>query len=207
MTSLSFYLFGLALLCKEATIAQRLAPGYVIMASGDSIRGVIQLSSPTQQQFAVKFVPLSADRLLQLAPSDLRAYGYVHGHDTTRYVACPMQVGYPVRYSNGHTANDTSWLLLKQLITGPVQLYERYTANGTGRGSALSSRQYWVRKGSAVPVNTYWWNFPKDADAFFQDNAILAAQLRAKHYHAHDLKTVIKFYNRWLLSKVEVTPP
>jgi hypothetical protein len=208
MTSLPLYLLGLVLLCKQATMAQRLAPGYVITASGDSIRGAIRLSSPMQQQFEVKFVPLLlADRLLKLAPSDLRAYGYVYNHDTARYVACPMQVGYPVRRSNGYMANDTSWLLLKQLIAGPVQLYERYTAGNTGWGNSHSSRQYWIRKGSAVPVNTYWWNFSKDAAAFFQDNPMLAVHLRAKHYQARDLKPIIQLYNSWRLDQEKATTP
>lgn len=206
LVNLKLYLLGLGLLPGGTAAAQRLAPGYVIMISGDSIRGAIRLSSPFEQQLEVKFVPLTAERLVKLQPAQLRAYGYVQGHDTVRYAACPVQLGYPVQHRIGGLANDTTWILLKQLMAGPVQLYERYTASSGGRGNQ-SIRQYLLRKGKAVPINTYWWNFPKDAAAFFHDHPVLTTRLQARYYHARDLKTVVQLYNHWQLAATKAVGP
>ncbi|WP_375434257.1 hypothetical protein [uncultured Hymenobacter sp.] len=186
--------------------AQRLVPGYVILIAGDSLPGAIRLSSPIEQQREVKFVPLAANQLLKFSPEKVRAYGYMSAKDTVRYVACPVQLGYPVVYRTKvagqdntfieKTTNDTVWLLLKQVMAGPVQLYERYDSHN----GAPSLRQYFLRKGHNLPVNTYWWNFPKDAAVFFKDHSALTAQLQTKHYHARDLKTVVHMYNKWQLA-------
>lgn len=196
---------------SEAT-AQRLVPGYVLLTSGDSLPGAIRLSSPVEQQLEVKFIPLAANQLLKFPAGKVRAYGYVTGDDTVRYVACPVQLGYPVVYCSRiagqanafykTTTNDTVWLLLKQVLAGPVQLYERYDSQSSG---AYSLRQYFLRKGRSLPINTYWWNFPKDAASFFKDHPALTTQLQTKRYRARDLKTVVGLYNKWQLASVKPT--
>ena len=193
---------------ESGAAAQRMAPGYVLLTSGETLQGAIRLSSPIEQQQEVKFVSLAANQLLKFPALKVRAYGYVTGEDTVRYVACPVQVGYPVVYrtrvagqasaSHETTANDTVWLLLKQVMAGPVQLYERYD----NRSSTYSLRQYFLRKGRSLPVNTYWWNFPKDAATFFKDYPVLTTQLQTKQYRARDLKTVVRLYNNWQLASV-----
>lgn len=192
-------------------MAQRLVPGYVLLTSGDSLPGAIRLSSPVEQQLEVKFVPLAANQLLKFPATKVRAYGYITGNDTVRYIACPVQLGYPVVYRtrvagqgntfNETTTNDTIWLLLKQVMAGPVQLYERYDS----RSSSYSLRQYFLRKGHSLPINTYWWNFPKDAATFFKDHPALTTQLQTKRYRARDLKTVVRLYNKWQLASVKPT--
>lgn len=84
-------------------------------------------------------------------------------------------------------------------MAGPVQLYERYDS----RSGSHSLRQYFLRKGRNLPVNTYWWNFPKDAATFFKEYPALTARLRTKQYHARDLKTVVRLYNTWQLASAK----
>ncbi|MBC8082147.1 MAG: hypothetical protein H7Z21_02955 [Hymenobacter sp.] len=208
------YLLILSCLLGGSAVAQRLAAGYVVLTSGDTIRGAIRLSSPIEQQMEVKFIPLAANQLFRLTPAKLRSYEYVYGEDTVRYVACPIQLGYPVIYRTRvrgvllkNPVNDTVWLLLKQIMAGPVQLYERYDRGYGSRGSAQSMRQFFLRKGKSLPVNTYWWNFPKDAAAFFNDHPFLTTRLQTRRYHARDLKTVVQLYNDWQLSALKPPAP
>jgi hypothetical protein len=180
-------LFGLLAGCPVA--AQHLVAGYVVTAGGDSLRGAVRVArEPLDRQRQVRFVPLAdrdRDRLrLRLGPAQVRAYGYVRGLDTVRYVSVAMPTGpaglHPV--------------FLRQLVNGPVQLYERYVAL-SGRGTATSRREWLVGDARQGLVSTYWWNFDKNAAAFFRACPFLAADLQAGHYRARMLPLIVRRYN------------
>lgn len=167
------------------TTAQHLLAGYVVTASGDSLCGALRVSnSPLEQQRMLHFVPLAGNRRLSLRPAQARSYGYVQGSDTVRYVSFSLPTG----------VSGTSDLFLRQLVAGPVQLYERYVAT-TGRGTASVRCEWLVRRAHYLPVNTYWWNFGKEALAFFRACPVLTAELQAGRYRPRDLPLIVRVYN------------
>ncbi|GAB3856023.1 hypothetical protein GCM10028822_27780 [Hymenobacter terrigena] len=166
--------------------AQHLLSGYVVMVGGDSLRGALHVSgSPLEQQRLIRFVPLSGSVRLSLGPAQARAYGYVQGTDTVRYVSFSLPTG----------VAGTRELFLKQLEAGPVQLYERYETT-TGRGTASLRREWLLRPARQQLVNTYWWNFAKEAPAFFRACPGLAIDLQAGRYHPSDLRRIVRIYNQ-----------
>lgn len=111
---LTVVLASLASLGVESlAVAQRIVPGYVVLTSGESLQGAIRLSSPIEQQLEVRFIPLAANQVLKLPVTKVRAYGYVIGEDTVRYVACPVQLGYPVVFRSRVAGQSSA--SLKQL--------------------------------------------------------------------------------------------
>ena len=163
----------LLLAAGHPAAAQRLRAGYVVTTGGNSLRGAIRVGgAPVDRQQRVRFVPLAGTGHLRLSPAQARAYGYVLGPDTVRYVAfyAPQRPG------------GTEGLFLRQVVAGPVQLYERYVLT-VGRGGALTRREWLVCRGHQPPVNTYWWNFTKEAAAFFRGCPALTADLQAGRYY------------------------
>ncbi|WBA43992.1 hypothetical protein [Hymenobacter canadensis] len=140
---------------------------------------------PLDRQRLVRFVPLAGTSRRHLGPTHVRAYGYVLDPDTVRYVAFFLSSG-PV---------GTDGLFLKQVVDGPVQLYERYAANTAQRGTAITRREWLVRRGDQPPVNTYWWKFETDAAAFFRGCPALQADLQAGRYQPRDLERIVRAYN------------
>ena len=180
------FLFGCLLLTAgHPTAAQHLRAGYVVTAGGDSLRGAIRVGgAPLDRQQRVRFVPLAGTGRLRLGPAQARAYGYVLGPDTVRYVAfnAPQRPG------------ETEGVFLRQVVAGPVQLYERYVLT-EGRSAAPTRREWLVCRGHQPPVNTYWWNFKKEAGAFFRGCPALTADLQAGRYHSRDLERMVRAYN------------
>lgn len=168
-------LVGALLLLNFSCLAQCLWPAYVVMHSGDSINGAIRLSPMHQQQARIKFVPLPGATQLVLRPEEVRSYGYIKGIDTVRYLACSFPMGTVSSYTklvnrqhqvvNG-MANLVMRLFLRQLVAGSAQLYERNVVNG-GQGASASRRELLLSRRGQPIVNTYWWNFPKNAASFY----------------------------------------
>ena len=130
MRRLLWWLFLLGL-APTAALGQRVCPGYVVLADGDSLRGAVRLTSDFEQQQFVKFIPLAADKMLRLTDEQVVVYGYVRGPDTVYYRNCgPALVAVPVVLASGRAAAmfPVSRLrlgsLLRLLQTGWVQVYE-----------------------------------------------------------------------------------
>ena len=109
------FFLGFGLLAAGASRGQAIAPGYVVTAGRDSLRGGVALHSDATQQRTVDFIPAQGNQRLQLDAAQLSAYGYVNRQDTVRYVALPLMV-------NGETGR-TDRIFLRQLVAGPVEVY------------------------------------------------------------------------------------
>ena len=203
------FLLVLALLC-QAGHGQALVPGYIVTTEQDSLRGAICRHDELAQQVGVDFVPLNGTQRRWLDAHQVKAYGYVHRGDTVRYVAVVL--------NQGASHGEASCIFLRQLVAGPVELYEyRYTPLpaigclpesmvGHSLFPALSLRSARFGSGHALVLyqstrNTTtevtWWNFPTDAAAYFADYPALAADLQAKHYRRRGIPQVVKRYNAW----------
>ncbi|TPG64486.1 hypothetical protein EAH73_15025 [Hymenobacter nivis] len=191
------------LLPVAAARAQRVCPGYVVLANGDSLRGAVRLTSDFEQQQFVKFIPLDAPtaKPLRLTDAEVLAYGYVRGPDTVRYRNCgPELSSAPVVLAAGQRAAlfPISRLrlgsLLKVLQAGRVQVYEQYMPV---RGGNSFFRDVLLRTGTGSFVGTYWWNFRPRAAEYFADCPALADDLRAGRYPPRALPQVVRRYNAW----------
>lgn len=197
-------LAGAFWLLAFACPAQHLWPGYAVLLNGDSVRGAVRVNSAQQEQSRVRFVPLAGAARLLLRPEAVRAYGYVTNSDTVRYVACSFPIGTVPSYTrlvNGQRqvvhemATLVRRLFLRELVAGPVRLYECNVLN-EGRGTSMSRRELLLARRGQPLVNTYWWNFSKNAAAYFGDDTALAADLQHGRYHSRDLLQVVHRYNQ-----------
>ena len=185
-----------------AARAQRLCPGYVVLASGDSLRGAVHLTSDFEQQQFVKFIPLAQAKPVRLTDAEVVAYGYIRGTDTVRYRNCgPELSSVPVVLAASRSAAALFPIsrlrlgsLLRVLQTGRVQVYERYMPV---RGGNSFFRDVLLRTGTGAFVGTYWWNFRPRAAEYFADCPELAADLRAGRYPPRTLPAVAHRYNAW----------
>lgn len=190
-------------LLPAAARAQRVCPGYVVLANGDSLRGAVHLTSDFEQQQFVKFIPLHAAtaKPLRLTDGEVVAYGYVRGPDTVRYRNCgPELASVPVVLASGQQGAlfPLSRLrlgsLLRVLQAGRVQAYEQYMPI---RGGNSFFRDVLLRTGTGSFVGTYWWNFRPRAAEYFADCSALADDLRAGRYPPRALPQVVRRYNAW----------
>lgn len=193
-------------LLPPAAPAQRVCPGYVVLANGDSLRGAVHLTSDFEQQQFVKFIPLASPdaKPLRLTDEEVVAYGYVRGPDTVRYRNCgPALASVPVVLATGRSAAlfPISRLrlgsLLRVLQAGRVQVYEQYMPI---RGGNSFFRNVLLRTGTGAFVGTYWWNFRPRAAEYFADCPELVADLRAGRYPPRALPQVARRYNAWYQS-------
>ncbi|MDB5234662.1 MAG: hypothetical protein JWR44_1655 [Hymenobacter sp.] len=201
---LSSALAAALLLLGCSCSAQHLWPGYAVMLNGDSVLGAVRVSSAQQQQSHIRFVPLSGTMLLLLRPEEVRAYGYIKSNDTVRYISCSFPVGTVSSYTklvNGQRqvvhgmATLVMRLFLRELVAGPVRLYERNVINGS-RSTSSGRRELLLARQGQPMVNTYWWNFSKNAAAFFNDDTVLATDLQHGRYRPRDLPQIVQRYNR-----------
>jgi hypothetical protein len=100
---------------------QSSVPGYVVTAGQDSIRGVVFIQDDFAQQAQVDFIPLQGNQRLVLNAFQLKAYGYIRKQDTVRYVAIALNYG--------KKSGVTNRIFLRQLVAGPVELYQYYYNN------------------------------------------------------------------------------
>lgn len=185
-----------------AARAQRVCPGYVVLANGDSLRGAVHLTSDFEQQQFVKFIPLTQTKPVRLTDAEVVAYGYVRGTDTVRYRNCgPELASVPVVLAASRSAAALFPIsrlrlgsLLRVLQAGRVQVYERYMPV---RGGNSFFRDVLLRTGTGAFVGTYWWNFRPRAAEYFADCPALAADLRAGRYPPRTLPAVAHRYNAW----------
>ena len=189
---------------------QALVPGYVVTTEQDSLRGAICLRDEFQQQLGVDFVLLNGTQRRWLDAHQVKAYGYVHRGDTVRYVAVALNQSPAQAGARG--------IFLRQLVAGPVELYEYHYMPLPPPGSlpvrgaqpplfpALSVRS--ARFGSGRSLVLYqsarttttevtWWDFPTDAAAYFADYSALATDLQANYYRPRSILQVVKRYNAW----------
>ena len=111
------------LLASRAGHAQHTVPGYVVTAGQDSLRGVVVLHDDLAQQARVDFIPLRGNQRLSLMAAEVRAYGYIHKQDTVRYVAISLNYG--------PRSGAVRRVFLRQLVAGPVELYQYYFSGPT----------------------------------------------------------------------------
>lgn len=108
-------------LISLAAVGQAPVPGYVVTAGQDSLRGAIHVQDDYAQQGRVDFVPLQGNQRLLLDAYQVKSYGYIRKQDTVRYVSVPMRFD--------PRSDKAGRLFLRQLASGPVELYQYYFSN------------------------------------------------------------------------------
>ncbi|MCI1188453.1 hypothetical protein MON38_13575 [Hymenobacter sp. DH14] len=120
------------LLAGRAAFGQNIAPGYIITAGQDSLRGAIVLHDATAQQRQVDFITAQGSQRQLLDARTLKAYGYTTEQDTVRYIAVTMNLG--------RTGSTPEALFLRQLVSGPAELYQyRYLRSYNERQGRMAA--------------------------------------------------------------------
>ena len=138
----------LLLLAGRAGYSQKIVPGYIVTAGQDSLRGAIAIHDDEVQQKQVDFITAQGNQRQLLDARAVRAYGYTTDKDTVRYVAVSMNLG--------RTKDKTEQLFLRQLIGGPVGLFQyRYSRGYSAQPSRISTEVIQVPTTSSSGKTTY----------------------------------------------------
>ena len=128
--------FLLALLLASQTgYGQNIVPGYVVTAGQDSLRGAVVVRDDLARQARVEFITLQGNQRLSLTAVEIKAYGYVTKWDTARYVAISLNYG----------SGAAKRVFLRQLVAGPVELYQYYYSPANNTTATLASGTPLVR--------------------------------------------------------------
>ena len=128
--------FLLALLLASQTgHGQNIVPGYVVTAGHDSLRGAVVVHDDLARQARVEFITLQGNQRLSLTAVEIKAYGYVTKRDTARYVAISLNYG----------SGAAKRVFLRQLVAGPVELYQYYYSPASSTTAPLASGTPLVR--------------------------------------------------------------
>ncbi len=167
--------------------AQRM-DGYVILKSGDTLRGKIKVSEGMfihKMYDRVVFFSQSEEKKEYL-PEDL--LGYQVGKETYRVR--------PVRVSRKKVVG----IILKEIINGYCSLYESYgvtrmnTMNGVG--STWPQKSYYLyREGETAHPYSYY-NLRHGLDSYFDDHEALLLDIKNKKYRKEDIRDIVLCYNR-----------
>lgn len=120
---------GLVLAAPRAGYAQSdFESGYIITASGDTTRGLIDNLRWQRAPDRVRFAETDAERIETLGLSDIAGFGvgeYVYERHVLKVDQRPVERSKP--YPSGDVMRRDT-LFLRRLATGPLTLYSSYTA-------------------------------------------------------------------------------
>lgn len=178
--------FSLLLLFTAFTITSLHAElvyktGYVVLISGDSVKGDIRVNTkkelPLYQKVAVK----QGESTKTYKPEQVKEYGF----ESTLFVARKV---------------DGEMQFLKVISSGHVNLYELQFE--VQRGDALIvESEYYIEKndGTAELQKAKSGKFKKTVAELMNDNAELVARVESsdKKYEIAEMKQVCEEYNSW----------
>jgi hypothetical protein len=157
-------------------------PGYVLLTTGDSVKGDIRVNPKKElanfQKVAVKI----GETTKTYKPEQVKEYAF----ETTKFVARKV---------------DGEMQFLKVIASGRINLYELQFEVQRGNEIAVDS-DYYIEKNdgsNADPQKVKSGKFKKMVAEMMADNADLVARVQNedKKYEIADMQSVVEEYNTW----------
>ncbi len=156
--------------------------GYVILTTGDSVKGDIHVNTKKELDLFSKVSLKSATATKTYHPEQVKEYGFETEHFVARKVDGEMQ-------------------FLKVISSGRINLYELQYEEQRGSDIVVDS-DYYIEKndgGTAEPEKIKSNKFKKTVSEMMSDNSDLVARVQGddKKYEIADMQSVVDEYNSW----------
>ena len=153
--------------------------GYVLLASGDTVKGEIKVNPKKEFDFYSKvMVKKSEDEKKTFNPTKAKEFCF----DETRFVS---------RQVDGENS------FVKCLSLGAINLYEYQYEMQNGNSIVYRSEYYIEKSNAAGMVRVKSGHFRKIVDEYMSDNADLVKDVKDKKYEFEQLTEVVQTYNSW----------
>jgi hypothetical protein len=179
-----FTLVALVFMAGLTAVAQTtFTKGYVVMASGDTIRGEIK-HNPKKEfaQFSKVTIKLSETETKTLKAEKVKLYSYGATTFISRLV-------------------DGEQVFMKRISEGAIDLYEWQYEAYRGNEVVIRSDFYLEKEGEAEPVRVKEGKFTKQVAEIMSDNEDIVKELEEKKYNYENISEVVDNYNQWAKQK------
>ncbi|HEV7231860.1 MAG TPA: hypothetical protein VGO45_11055 [Bacteroidia bacterium] len=154
--------------------------GYVLLASGDTVKGEIKVNPKKEFDFYSKvMVKKSEDEKKTFNPAKVKEFCF----DETRFVS---------RQVEGENS------FVKCLALGAVNLYEHQYEWQSGNSIVYKSEFFIEKANSSEMVRVKSGHFRKIVEQYMGDNAGLLKDVQDKKYDFDQLAEVVQAYNTWV---------
>jgi hypothetical protein len=155
--------------------------GYIILNSGDSVRGDIKVNTKKELSLFQKISLKQGDAIKNYKPGQVKEYGF----ESTRFLAKKV---------------DGEMQFLKVLSAGRINLYEFQFEMQHG-SDIVVEKEYYIEKndGTGELQKAKSGKFKKTVAELMADNATLVARVQSdnKKYEIADMQSVVDEYNEW----------
>lgn len=178
--------FSLLFLFSACTISSLHAElvyksGYVVLISGDSVKGDIRVNTKKELTMFQKVAVKMGETTKTYKPEQVKEYGYESTHFVSRKVDGEMQ-------------------FMKVLSEGRINLYEWQFEIQRGNDLVVDS-EYYIEKndGSSEMQKAKTGKFKKTVSDLMSDNVELVARVQSedKKYEIAEMTKVVSEYNTW----------
>ena len=171
-------------------LAQQRLAGYVVLNSGDTLRGVFRLPAARYLlHHEIVFGPdATLDEKYKLFPEEVKSF----------------TLGEEVYESRTIRSDHTTKKFLKIVVQGYCTLFEYQYAAKNSRGMVGQPvRQYYAQKMNQLLHALDFTRLRKGKDTYFADNIGLMADIRHGVYKKSDIPEIVKRYNREYIHSTE----
>jgi hypothetical protein len=180
-------IFSLLLIFTAGTFASLHAAlvykaGYVLLTTGDSVKGDIRVNTTKELTMFQKVAVKIGDATKTYKPEQVKEYSY----ETTKFVARKV---------------DGEMQFLKVISSGRINLYELQFEVQRGNDLVVDS-DYYIEKNdgsNAEPQKVKANKFKKTVAEMMSDNTELVSRVQGddKKYEIDDMAKVVEEYNTW----------
>lgn len=177
-------LASFALLANYAAAQVTFTPGYVVLNTGDTIKGEIK-NNPKKQfdLFSKVLVKLDEERRKTYKADKVKSYTF---EDNT-FIAKKM---------------DGEMVFMKRISEGAIDLYEfQYEWINAKNETEIRSEYYVEKEGTEEPVRIKSGRFRKQIAEIMSDNEEIVKELEDNKYDVENLAEVVENYNKWAKGK------
>lgn len=185
-----------------STISGKVYDGFVIIASGDTLQGKVQMLSPTLNQVKIKFIDESGKKQLYKA-KELQAYAFqVKVWDHTKKESIYKWIHYtkktveipPIPFSSTE-------VLVQQELIGKISIYNYYRELRAEQ--TMEHIVYLEKEGKMYVVDKV--NYKNILRSLMKDAPFLSDKVGTKGYTYKFLDESIKEYNQGLMENVSAS--
>ena len=153
--------------------------GYVILVSGDSVKGDIHVNTKKELDLFSKVSLKSATATKTYHPEQVKEYGFESEHFVAKKIDGDMQ-------------------FVKVISEGRINLYELQYEEQRGDDVVVES-DYYLEKNDGTSSPEKIKKFKKEVSEMMSDNSDLVTRVQGddKKYEITDMQSVVDEYNTW----------
>lgn len=179
-----FTLASFIILANLAAAQVTFTPGYVVLNTGDTIKGEIK-NNPKKQSELFSKVLVKIDEQQKKSYKADKVSIYTFGEST--FISRNM---------------DGEMVFMRRISEGAIDLYEfQYEWINAKNETEVRSEYYLEKEGHKEPVRVKSGRFRKQVAEIMADNEQIVKDLEENKYDVQNIAEVVESYNKWAKGK------